>query len=356
MTRLALLPRRPAWALLAALLLLVAHGLGASPSAPAHPSRGPSHGDAALYRAIDARMQAGEGYYRATADEHRLRRYPLRPFVTVRLPTLAWITTSLGATGTLILLRLLVLATIAATVFRLRAALPSRPLWGAACALAAACIVPLAEPALAVWHEAWAGLLIALSLACRSERRWWPSVLLGLAAVLFREIALPYLFLMGALALIERRRRETIGWAVAILAFGVALAGHAAAVNKVTTFADLASPGWSSFGGWPFALTVARDCSILRALPARCAALLVPLALLGWAAWRDGYALRAALTFVAWLGAFTLIGRPDNFYWGLLMAPLLPVGLILALPALADLGRVLRPTAPSARPQVFGPA
>jgi len=342
-TRLAQLDRRAALALVGVLLLLIGYGL-AGPSAPApHPSHGPAHGDAALYRAIDARMTAGEGYYRAAAEEQRLRRYPLRPFVTVRLPTLSWLAAAAGPAGALLLLRLLVVATIAATIVRIRQAVAAPPLRVAACVLAAACAVPFAQPVLALWHEMWAGLLVALALACRSPTRWWPSVLIGLAAALMREIALPFLLVMACAAMVERRRGEAFGWVAAIGAFALAMAAHAVAVHAVSTPQDLASPGWSGLGGWRFVLVVARDCSLLRAVPMPVAAILVPLALLGWAAWPGGYAARAALALGAWSCAFMAVGRPDNFYWGLLMAPILPIGLVLAIPALADLVRQLAP-------------
>ncbi len=44
-----------------------------------------------------------------------------------------------------------------------------------------------------LFHEAWAGLLIALSLALRTEKRFWSAALVGLLAALVRELALPYL-------------------------------------------------------------------------------------------------------------------------------------------------------------------
>ena len=72
-------------------------------------------------------------------------------------------------------------------------------------------------------------------------------------------------------------------------------------------------------------------------MPAWVAAVATPLALLGWAAWSDGYAKRVACMLGLWLAAFLLIGRPDNAYWGFLFAPILPVGLALAPAALRDL-------------------
>lgn len=338
-SRLAGLPRWPARI---ALLLLLPIGFLLALNGPGAPrvTGKAGHSDVALYRAIDQRILRGENYYTAAASEQRARGYPLKPFVTMRLPTLAWVCRITGGLdGAQTLMRLLALITAGATAWRLqRAGLP-RPLWIASALLAALATGVIAQPSQLVWHEAWAGLLLGLSLACRSPRNWWPSVLLGLAAVLVRELAMPYLVAMLAMAILERRRAEAAAWGVAIVAVGVALALHAHAVASVSLAGDASSPGWSSFGGWRFDATLMRDTSIFSLLPNPVGTLLAAVALLGWASYRSDYTTRYALTLALWLGAFLVIGRPDNFYWGLMLAPLLPIGLPLALPALRDLVR-----------------
>jgi hypothetical protein len=57
-------------------------------------------------------------------------------------------------------------------------------------------------------HECWAMTLILLSLAVRTDRRWWPAVVFGVAAVMFRETALVYLGTMAAVALFQKRWSE----------------------------------------------------------------------------------------------------------------------------------------------------
>ena len=47
--------------------------------------------------------------------------------------------------------------------------------------------------------------------------------------------------------------------------------------------------------------------------------------------------LRAALIVYGYFGSFSIIGRPDNLYWGLLISPLLPLGVVLSPLALRDL-------------------
>jgi hypothetical protein len=44
--------------------------------------------------------------------------------------------------------------------------------------------------------------------------------------------------------------------------------------------------------------------------------------------WRGAAARPVALVLTAFLGLFLLVGRPDNSYWGLLIAPILPLGVL----------------------------
>jgi hypothetical protein len=60
---------------------------------------------------------------------------------------------------------------------------------------------------------------------------------------------------------------------------------------------------------------------------------------IGLAGAEDARARRAAVIVAGYLAGFLVVGRPDNYYWGLLYAPLLPVGFLLAPAALRDLFR-----------------
>ncbi len=97
-----------------------------------------------------------EGYYAAAVTEQRARDYPLRPIFTVRLPTLAWTVGTLGPEGAALLLRLLMIAAIAALTFRLRGIAGSRVAWGVAALLGAGSMALLTVPAMTFWHESWA--------------------------------------------------------------------------------------------------------------------------------------------------------------------------------------------------------
>lgn len=215
--------------------------------------------------------------------------------------------------------------------------------------LASCGMVLLTVDAMTYWHESWAALLIILSLSVRTPNRWVPSVLLGLAAVLVRELALPYLALMAFFAWRERSRVEAGAWALSILIFFAAMVAHSAAVAAQVTAADPTSPGWSGAGGWPFVLAMMHNCSLFLFLPLPVIAVLVPLSLFGWASLRDPLGERITLLLFGYVAAFAVLGRPDNFYWAILIAPLLPAGLAFVPRALKDLGGCLQILNPEAR-------
>ncbi|UMY19667.1 hypothetical protein MMB17_10370 [Methylobacterium organophilum] len=344
-SRLARLPALAARALLAGLAALMVYGLALSfaPNAGmVRTSPDPEQTDVKLYTAIAERVAAGEGYYTAALAEQRQRGYPLKPFVTVRLPTLALLQARIGIDAAQRILCGLAALAALAMAFRLFRDLGPGRVLAAAIALTVVGLLPFGVPVFGFWHEAWASVLVVLSLACRSRERWIGSVLIGFVAVAFRELALPYLCVMAFVALVEGNRREALAWIAAILAFAGLLAAHALTLSHLVTAADPASPGWSAAGGWPFVLSMIGACTLLTLAPFPLVALVAPLCLLGWAAWPGGLGLRVALLLGGLSLAFMLIGRPDNFYWGMMLAPLLFTGLA-ALPfGLRDLVHAAR--------------
>jgi hypothetical protein len=341
--------RWQAWLIL--LLLVAAFMGGLRWDGPAREQTAPAsaasdHADVRLYERVIEGVHNGGEYYSVAAAAHREGAYPLRPFVTVRLPTLAWMHAALPWGGATILLYFLAAATALAWARRLwTCGDPAiRAVIGAA--LVAAGAATLLRPELAVWHEGWAALLMALSLALRRDGSFSASLAAAACALAIREHAVLLPMVMVAFALWERRWREVGAWALLIAAFALFLAWHAAQVAAVTLPSDPASPGWAGGGGWSAAVAMVQATGPLRLFPAPLAALLVPVALLGWAAWRPGE--RAAALIGANLLMLALFARADNFYWAFLIAPLLPLGLLFAPRALADLGRAA--FLPSARP------
>jgi hypothetical protein len=324
---------RLTFVLIAALFLLGLPTGGGKPPA-SYGSKGPSDQD--LYRAVIHRLKQGEPYPRAAVEEHRRRGYPLRPFVVVRPPLLA---VALSWAPNLILPFileiLLVIAAVWAWVARLRSTLPpGRSIGWTALLVFTGAVSGMSGTGAAVIHEVWAGLLIALSLALRSDRRYAASIAFGLLAALIRELAMPYLAVMAVFAATDRRWREAGAFAAALAVSGVALWLHGQAIDALVTPHDLRSPGWVRFGGWPFVLQAGFWNAIGAALGPWARALLIPAALVGAFAWPDR---RLVALLAGYIAGFMVIGRPENFYWGLLIAPLIGVGLALAPAAFGDL-------------------
>jgi len=320
-------------ALLASLLALAAPIAVATDASP-----GAGRGtDLELYAAIVDGVRYQGGYYRVAADALRTGGYPLQPFLAMRLPTLATVQAVLPPMVVPLLLWILAAATLLAWYARLAPAF-ARPTGRFAVVLL------LIGGGLAGWqadlaafHELWAGLLVALSLARHRADRPLEAMAWGLAAALVRETGALYLLVMAAAALWERRRTEALGWGAALGLFAVVLAVHAHAVSLVTRPLDPASPGWSGLLGPGFAIRSLVVSGALLALPMLVAAPLVTLGIVGWAGWREPLGLRVLATLAAYLLLLALFARADNFYWALLVAPLSLVGLVFAPDLLRDL-------------------
>ena len=318
---------------LAALLLILLGLVTGSAPERAPPTSGPT--DIGLYAYAAAQAAHPATYYARTIAEQRREGYELKPFVTVRPPTLSFILAALGSEG----------ARRAAVI---ALALVSLGLWWLHLGQEGVTLVPRALdltvlatgalPAVAVqapyMHEVWAGLLISAALASRRADAFRLSVALGLAAALIRELAAPYLVVMLVLALLGRRPREAGAWALAIGLFGAALAFHAHMVDSLIIPSDHYGAGWVKLSGWPFVLHAAQWNAVLAAGPAWLSALAVPIALAGAVTWTSPLGRRLAAVLVAYVLAFAVVGRPENFYWGLLFAPLLPLGFARAFRAL----------------------
>lgn len=324
--------------LLAALGLLILLALTALNTAdPTGPAVTGGITDLQLYTGIVETVRHGGSYYSTVADALRAGHYPLRPFVTFRLPTLAVAQAWLSPTLVAMLLYSLAIGVALAWYDRFRAAF-ARPLatWTAMLLLAGGCVACW-QVALAPFHEVWGGLLIALSLARHRPGQWLEAVGWGLAAALIRETAALYLLVMAAFAWRAGDRRELVGWGAALAGFALVVAAHAVAVAQVVTPADPASPGWAGLLGPGFAVRTWQASTALSLLPLALAAPLVALALAGWTAWTAPVAARAAATLFAYAVLLAVAGRLDTFYWGLLSAPILLIGLAFVPDGLRDL-------------------
>lgn len=326
--------------LLAVLMLatLLALGTPGPPPVSHDPARrAEDRADVMLYESIVENIRGGGQYYPVAAAALRVGDYPLKPFVTFRLPTLAEVQATLPPTAVRFMLYALVAATAFAWYRRLAPAFVRAVPRVVAMALLAGGMMAFVQSELVDFHEIWAGLLIALSLALRRPDRWLPSVAFGLAAVLVRETAGPYLALMAFFAILEGNRREALGWLVAIGVLAIALVLHAHAVAQVVRPLDPASPGWAGMLGFGFFVKTMAISTALDLAPLWLAAPLVGLALFGWAAWHDELGLRMLTLLAGYALVLAVFGRTDTFYWGLLVAPAILVGLAFVPDGLRDL-------------------
>jgi MFS family permease len=294
------------------------------PPSPAHP---PGTTDAGLYRAIVSRVRSGQDYETAAVAEHRRLGYPLRPFVVVRPPALSTFLAILpqpgfaialyaGLTMTVVLVWWRRISALNGEVRRRRLILMAGLSSGLATAL-------FTSPATIYFTETWSGLLIALTVGLRTEDRYMASVLTGLAAGVLRELAIPFLALMSVLALLERRRGESAAFLAATLVALGLLALHGLKVNALASPQDLASPGWVKFGGLPFVLKAVGLNIVSGAFGLWVAAVLAPLCLFGAWVFNGSTGFRLLATLGSYLLGFSIIGRPENDYWGFLIAPLI---------------------------------
>jgi hypothetical protein len=296
-----------------------------------------------LYRDIIAGVQSGGDYYQVAAQALRKGNYPLKPFFTFRLPTHATVYAMFGERVMILAIWLLCAAVMIAWWIRLRSVLPI-PLLAVMVFLIAGGLGGMLQPQTGLFHESWAGLLLALMVAIRRPDNPWPAIIAGGLALMIRELALPMILAMGGLALIEKRWQEAAGWALMVVLFGIYMTLHAQWVSGVVRPDDLPSPGWSAMLGTQFALkSIAKVTFGIRLTDAVASGLLL-LSLFGWASVKSDWALRAALLLVGYTAMLALFARRDVFYWGLVPAPLAFVGLAFLPKALSDLAEAVRRT------------
>ncbi|MBX9813636.1 MAG: hypothetical protein K2X76_02940 [Sphingomonas sp.] len=334
-------PRARAIALLWGLLLLACL---AALTVPPPPQVKPVPGDPAsgvtdilLYESIVAGVRNGGNYYSVAADALRRGEFPLKPFVTFRLPTLAVIEAMLPPSLMIALLYALAAGVALAWFQVLRPAFTRPFALALALVMLGAAMIPFVQPELIPMHEIWAGPLIALSLALWRPGRARDAIAFGLIAMLIRETAALYALVMLGAALVERRRGEAWGWAGALGVLALVVTCHAWAVSRVVTVDDAVSPGWHGLLGFGYFVKTMTLATALSELPLFLAAPLVGAALIGWSGWADPRARRVLATIAAYALLLSLFARANNFYWGLLAAPPLLIGLAFLPDAARDL-------------------
>lgn len=299
--------------------------------------------DLQLYHDTVTAMANGTPYYEAAAQTQRAHGYPLRPFVTVREPTLYVAAARLGWDGLQKVAIGLVFAAIAIWAGAQRGTLTTAERLLGACGIALGGL-SVSSPGLLGFTELWTGLLLALALGCRLRwpERWWLPLLATGAALALRELALPFALLALAFAVWERRWREVTAWAALIALFALGMALHAQAQMATVLPGDIASPGWSGGQGLRGFLMGVAYTSVFQTQPQGLALALALLPALGWASLSGRGGLFAQLLFAGYALLLALFSRTDNFYWGFLVLPAWFAGFALVPRAVAQLAGAIR--------------
>jgi hypothetical protein len=335
-------PQFAALTILIATALLICYGLLQSqiPVSRSVASQDPANKDIRLYEAIVKRLHNGESYYAVAGEELRSRGYATRPFINWRPPFLAWFLAALPtpAWGMWILSGV----TCAACALWARLFFQAGNIWPAICiAFLLSIYIPPAFTENGLYlHEHWAGMIILLLLALYEKKHWLLAAIMGSAALLIRELSLPFVLVMFACALWERKWSEVVVWSLGLTVFASFLFIHAATVTPLILESDRTN-SWMRFGGWSFVLATANMNTLLLLLPKGSVAVMLPLSLVGLAGWGGKMGLRISLSVATYIAIFFVIGRQGNTYWGLLYAPLLTFGLVFAPYALYDLWKAV---------------
>ncbi|MBO9518380.1 MAG: hypothetical protein J7493_09960 [Porphyrobacter sp.] len=294
--------------------------------------------DLALYDRAAERIRKGENYYDFIVGEQRLANYPVTPGLAVRLPTLAYVQATLSEQAQFAGALLLLVATIAVWWRRLG----EEPGWFQQNRLLPVFLILALAPLglnsyYFAMHELWAGKLMALSLGLHRPGKWTAALVVAALALAIREHALPFVLLMGAMALWRRDWRESIAWAALALAFLVALAVHLHVIAAQTLPSDPPSPSWLAMRGLSGWLSNLVFSSPLYILPDWIAGPVLMLAMAGWAGWRSPLGTSATFLYFGYGLAFMIAGRSNNFYWGAVVTPAMLVGLAFAPNAIRSL-------------------
>lgn len=279
--------------------------------------------DSELYLAVNDEVRNGGAYYPAHADGLTAFGYLKGSLFNWRLPTLtvfqsampaAWsprILTVLGAIGAGLWGWHLRKSSVAAAIVAAAGQLAMLPAW--------------MHVGVSTLHDLWAGQLIVLSLACRANRFLPGAILFAAIALSIRELALGFVLVMAVMALVDGLRKEAFAWLCLVLGLVIFLSAHAWMIAPFRA-GDAGPATWLAFGGWPFVLRTSRAYLPLFFTPVWLNAVLVPILWLGLVRWKSPAGRRVAAVVTCYMLFFLAAGLPVSWYWGFLIAPLLPLG------------------------------
>jgi hypothetical protein len=296
--------------------------------------------DLALYDVAIARIRKGENYYHFIVELHRKAYYPVRPGLAVRLPTLAYFDAYAGDAGQIAAALILLGAAMLAWWRRLG----DEPGGREKRVLAMAFLFVGTSLGLNRYfftlHELWSGMLLVLSFGLhRPGRHWVASLLVAALALAVREHALPFVLLMAAMAFWRRDWKEGAAWCALAGVFLALLAWHLSVIDAQVLPGDRQGASWLALRGLPGWLSTVVLSSNLRYLPHWLAGPAMIVMVFGWTGWKSPAGDFGSLLYLGYGAAFLIAGRPDNYYWGAMVAPAMFLGLAFAPQAAASLTR-----------------
>ena len=333
----------PARAVLLGWALLAVFCLARMPTPPPVSNaaeRSTDKGDVALYRAEVHRIHAGENYYLVAAEELVARGYPTRSVFNWRTPLPMWL---IGVMPRPVFGKVvLCLLGLALMLLAFEAVSREQPnIWRGPLPLTvllAGPLLPCLLSDLYVLPVLWAGVFIGLSVCAYGVNRPYLGAAAGLAAVFFRELALPYCLLGAALAAWHKRRGELAVWMTGLAAWAVFFGLHGLQVRQLIAPDAVAhQEGWIQLGGIAFVQGTMQMNSCLLVLPQWVTALYFVAALCGLAGWHSPLGQRTGLSLCLYIVAFSIVGQDFNRYWGLLISPLACFGVVRFPASVADL-------------------
>lgn len=349
MTAFAGLSPRGRFCILATLVTLYALAIMRPTVAPMRPLRAAATvnsevpSDLRQYRRIVDRVHARENYYDVYREDLEAHGYHFGSVVNFRTPLLLYFQSCLPAPEwSRGLMAVLSVVALAAT-FRLLAgeldlslATMGTLLTGGALGLGLSgdCFFS---------QEAWAGLLLLGSFLAYASDRFFLGAIFALWALFVRELAAGYCVVAFALSLYGRRRDEIVLWLIGFIGYAIHFSLHAwSAAARTIGAPPMPYSQWLQCLGIGFVLDTVRMNLFLFPLPTALVAIYLAMAILGSAA-RMGRGRGLLLgVLMAYTVAFSIVGQPFNDYWGLLVAPLLPIGFAWGVPAFRDLVSVHR--------------
>ena len=311
-------PAGAALRLLACAAVLVA-ALLASTHIASPPRAGEKGGDGVAFQQVVERMRTGVPYYTAMGSILRHSGYPSASVFNWRTPLLYEALAALPSWtwGRAVLTMLALAAAVAMCIAGAEVSRLSAVGTGLA---AVGVVVMMSAPAAVGMAEAWAGSLIALSVAAFATRHRRAGVVLGLGALSLRELAAPYCLACSIAAARERHRSEVVFWVAGALAYLAAYWFHWNRVGAHHMPGDVVQgTSWIAWGGLPFLLSTLRWHGALLLLPPAYAAISLALIVAGLLSPRAPVHLRLSAGLYTLM--FLVVGQAFNDYWGFLAWP-----------------------------------